>query len=85
MQSEPASHEDLVDLLGEVDELLVERIIDTGASVAEIAEALDAMEDERQFGEQHHIPSSGRVTEVKSILTELVPDDDEERFVEDRA
>jgi hypothetical protein len=44
MQSDRPA-EDLVDLLpGEVDELLVERIIDTGASVAGDREALDAME-----------------------------------------
>jgi len=85
MQSEPASHIEIVELLGEVDDLLVERIIDTHATVAEVAEALDAIEDDRQFGEQYHVPSSARVTEVQVILADLMTEDDDDSapFVED--
>ncbi|MBA3540530.1 MAG: hypothetical protein H0T79_13050 [Deltaproteobacteria bacterium] len=74
MPAPAASREEVVELLGEVDDLIVERVLETGASVEEIAEALDTFQDEHQFGEQPHTPSSTRVVEVRSILSEL-PDD----------
>jgi hypothetical protein len=71
----PATAEQLNGLLGEVDALVVERILQTGASYDEVAEALDALEDEAADGELAHTPSSAKVAEVREILAELVLDD----------
>jgi DNA-binding transcriptional MerR regulator len=73
------TRDDVLELLGDVDDLLVERVIDTGASIDEIGEALDSLEDESR-GLELHLDSSPRVTEVRAILAELVEaDEDEER------
>lgn len=77
MQSEPASHADIVELLGDIDELIIERIIDTGATVAEVAAAIDALEAQRTLGEQP-ISASARVIEVQKILEEMTPEDDDD-------
>jgi hypothetical protein len=74
----PATASDVNRLLGDADPLVVERIVSTGASVDEIAEALREVEDERGFGEQAHEPSSPRVTEVRAVLHDLFAEDDEE-------
>jgi hypothetical protein len=73
-----ASHDDIVEILGDVDDLFVERIVDTGASIHEIAEALDDLEDERRFGEQHRVEASPRVAAVRAILEELLDEGDED-------
>jgi hypothetical protein len=58
-------------VIGEVDAVICERILATGASADEIAEAVRELEDERGFGETHHVPSSPRVTEVLAILDDF--------------
>jgi len=58
-------------MLGEVDPLIVERILATGASTEEIGEALLVAEDTHGFGELPHQPSSPRVAEVCAVLDEL--------------
>lgn len=63
-----ASASDVNRLLGDADPLIVERIIATGASEDEIAEALREVEDELGFGEEPHEPSSPRVAEVRALL-----------------
>jgi hypothetical protein len=67
-------------LLGEVDPLVVERILEVGATFDEFAEALSAAEDEAAYGEVPHVPSSPRVLEVRHILDELVLDEDDEEL-----
>lgn len=67
----PATASDVSRLLGDVDPLVVERILATGASPDEIDEALRETEDEDGFGEQHHASSSPRVLEVRAVLDEL--------------
>ena len=52
-----ASHQQIVELLGDVDELFVKRIEDTGASLDEIGEALSDVESER-FGGERRIAST---------------------------
>lgn len=69
-----ASHQEIAAVLGEVDDLIVQRIADTGASLDEIGEALDQLEDELQFGEEDRLPTSPRVAQVRAILEELVDD-----------
>lgn len=67
----PAKAEDVQRVIGEVDPVICERILATGATADEIAEAVRELEDERGFGETHHVPSSPRVTEVVSILDDF--------------
>jgi hypothetical protein len=66
----PANATDVSRMLGEVDPLIVERILAIGASADEIDEALRTVEEERGFGEQPHEPSSPAVVEVRAVLQE---------------
>jgi hypothetical protein len=67
----PATAADVSRMLGDVDPLILERILSTGASVDEIDEALREAEDEGGFGEEHHAASSPRVLAVRAVLDEL--------------
>jgi hypothetical protein len=64
----PANADDVQHMIGDVEPLIVERILATGASADEVAEAVRELEDERGFGETHHVPSSPRVAQVRAIL-----------------
>ncbi len=72
----PASANDVSQLLGDVDPLAIERIISTGATSDEIVEALRATQDEYGFGEESHEPSSPAVAEVRAVLSDLSVLDD---------
>lgn len=72
------TRDDVVDLLGDVDDLIVERIIATGATTAEIGAALDTHEDARGFGEARQLDGSPRIAAVREILDELLDDDEDE-------
>jgi len=78
-----ATASDVTRLLGDIEPLVLERILLTGATPDEIAEALRVVEDETGFGEQPHLPSSPRVAEVRALLHEMavlepeVADDEE--------
>jgi len=74
-----ASADDLVDLLGELAPLTLEKLLATGATIDEVAEAVSAIEDEDSFGEVHHAPSSPREAEVRAILEDLMFESFEER------
>jgi hypothetical protein len=67
----PATANEVNRILGDVDPLVVERILATGASADEISEALSEVEDEHGFGEQAHRSSSPCVAEVRALLDEL--------------
>jgi hypothetical protein len=67
----PANADDVQRMLGDIDPLIAERILSTGATVDEIDEALREIEDERGFGEAIHVASSPRVSEVRAVLDEL--------------
>jgi hypothetical protein len=71
MPTNPATATDVNRLLGDVDPLVLERILATGASPDEIDEAVRVVEDERGFGEEPHQPSSPRVAEVCAVLDEM--------------
>jgi hypothetical protein len=78
----PATADDIHRVIGDIDPVIVERIVLTGASPDEIAEAVRELEDERGFGETHHVGSSARVSEVRAILDDfyvLDADIDDER------
>ncbi len=84
MPTNSATATDVNRLLGDVDPLVLERILETGASPDEIGEALRYVEDERGFGEEPHEPSSSRVAEVRAVLQEMsVLDSDIEPDEED--
>ena len=72
-----ATHAQIVELLGDVDDLFVKRIEDTGASLEEIGEALSDVESER-LGAERRLVSSPRVAEVRAILDEVLDDPDDE-------
>ncbi|HEX5058106.1 MAG TPA: hypothetical protein VFV99_02045 [Kofleriaceae bacterium] len=84
MPMNSATANDVNRLLGDVDPLVLERILETGATPDEIGEALLVLEDERGFGEEPRPPSSTRVAEIRALLQELAvldsdiePDEDE--------
>jgi DNA-binding transcriptional MerR regulator len=74
-----ASHDQIVELLGDIDELFVKRIEDTGASIDEIGEALGDLQNDGGAGGV--LASSPRVVEVRAILAEML--DDPEQDVDD--
>ena len=71
----PARSYEVGSLLGDVDPIVVERILETGASIDEISEALYLIEQDDVVQQE---PSSARVVEVRAILSELVGEGDEE-------
>lgn len=68
-----ASYQQIVELLGDVDPLFVNRIEGTGASFDEISEALGQLEDD-QFGAERRAAATPRVAEVRAILEEVFDD-----------
>lgn len=73
-----ATHAQIVELLGDVDDLFVKRIEDTGASLDEIGEALDEVQSEDVLGEPSHTASSPRVAQVRAILEELMETEEDD-------
>lgn len=69
-----ATHDEILEILGEADDLAIERVWETGASRDQIAEALDDLEDERRFGDEPHLASSPVVLEVRAVLEEVLRD-----------
>lgn len=67
----PARSEEVSALLGEVDPLIIERVLETGASIDEISEGLRLAAD----GDDPTMPSTSAVVEVRGILYELFDDD----------
>jgi hypothetical protein len=83
MASPSVSAQDLRQLLGDVDDVFIERIVETEASLDDVVEALHDVEDEREFGEVPRVPTSAIAAEVRVILRELFAatkeeDEDEE-------
>jgi hypothetical protein len=83
MPTNTATATDVNRLLGDVDPLVLEQILATGATADEIGEALVVVEAEQGFGEEPHEPSSPRVAEVRAVLQrysvlerEVEPDED---------
>lgn len=75
----PATAEEIAGVLGDVDAFTLERILETRATVDDVAEALADLEDERRFGE-HRDPTSTTVAEVRRALEEIVDDDDDAAY-----
>lgn len=75
-----ATAANVTELLGEIDPITMDRLLATGASADEIAEAVDEVQDEDAFGEEPRQPSSPRVAQVRAILEEHVIEDLEDEF-----
>jgi hypothetical protein len=67
MLQTPARQEEVRAILEEVDDDIVERVVETGASVDELAEALHLVQNNIAGTE---VPASARVVEVLDILRE---------------
>jgi hypothetical protein len=78
----PASATEIFGLLGELEPLTLDKLLATGATIYEVAAAVNAIEDEDAFGEIHHAPLSSSEAEVRAILEELVFENAEEREAE---
>lgn len=72
----PATSAELEELIGEADPLIIERILETGATADEVAEALADLEVERQ-GDERRAATSPRVSTVRELLDELLDEGDE--------
>jgi hypothetical protein len=70
----PASFDEIVQLVGEIDPSAVRRIEELGATVDEIAEALGLLQQDELVRE----PSSPRVAELRAVLADAFPDDADE-------
>jgi hypothetical protein len=79
-----ATREDVQSILGDLDDLVIERVLATGATSEEIAEALASLDDAQRSGDQPHLPTSGTVVEVRAILQELAADDQEDGVIYER-
>jgi hypothetical protein len=72
-----ASYQQILEVLGDVDPLFVNRIEATGASIDEVNEALGQVEGD-EFGEERCADSSPRVAEVRAVLEEIFDDPQDE-------
>jgi len=69
----PLTREELRDILGdEPEDLFLERIAATGATIDEVSEALNRLEAEESGDELDRTPSSAIVVEVAAILDEAM-------------
>ena len=71
MTTANANADEIAELLGDhVDEAIVERIANLGATIDEIAEAVEDLDYQARFGEDQE-PSSAKIAEIRAILEEL--------------
>lgn len=78
-QPPPASAAEILDLVGEIEPLTLDKLLATRATISEIAAAVDAIEDEDGFGTMSHAPLSPREAEVRAILEAFVFENADER------
>jgi len=73
----PAPADLVRELFGDIDDLVVARIVATGADAAEIAEAHAWIHADDQLGRVRQAPPKGRVAEVVEIVrAEIEPPED---------
>jgi len=75
-----ATARELDDLLGELDPLVAERILETQVTLNEVAEALACVEYERQSGERN-APVSARVAALRDLFEQVFDLGDEDGLV----
>jgi hypothetical protein len=77
MPATNSSYDELRPILDGVDDTVIARIVDTGASVDEVAEAVSYLEAHENGEGLVEDVSSPRVLEVRAILAEVRPADDD--------
>ena len=70
-----ATREDVQDLLSNVDEFILERLLAVGASKEELHDAVLASVMEYEMGEPVEPPSNPKVAQLCTILEELLQDE----------
>jgi tRNA(Ser,Leu) C12 N-acetylase TAN1 len=78
----PATAAELASLLGELEPGTLEKLLATGATLGEVAEAVSAIEDEETAGEAQHAPSTAREAAVRAILEDRLLEEFEEQQTE---
>jgi hypothetical protein len=78
----PISRDDLIHVVGELDDLVAAELVATGATVEELIEAVRELEREAELGEVTAPPSTPRVAALRALLErplarERWPDEDE--------
>jgi hypothetical protein len=73
----PASAAEITQIVGALDDAVVNSIIGTGASATEVLEAFTWLTADDQIGTETERTRTGRVGEVYSILAEELEDYDE--------
>lgn len=71
----PITRDDVIRILGELDDLAVAQIVASGASVAELEEAVAELEFDVEVGGRRIEPSSPRVRELNALVSELLADE----------
>lgn len=81
MGTQPATRDEIRTLLGDADDLMVKRVLETGASTDEIAEALRSLANEDE-ADAEAVTYSTNVANVRAILGDLAAsEDDDDRVV----
>lgn len=81
-EESPLTRDDVIGILGEVDDLLISSILATGATRAELVEAVAETEREANEGEPASAASSARVARLRDLLDRPLTEerwDDEDR------
>jgi hypothetical protein len=73
------THDDITRAVGRVDELTIAEIIGTGATVDELAEAQAWIANDEPLMNAGKPLPRGRVGQLVDILTELEPNEDEDK------
>jgi len=71
----PATAEDITGILGPLDETLVFEVQRTGASAAEVREAMARLEEDAAVGPVARRGATTRVVAVMAVLQEAVPEE----------
>lgn len=80
--SQPATADEIVGLLGELEPPTLGALLASGATILEIAAAANVIADEYGFGEIRHAPVSARDAELRAILEDMLIEDVDEREAE---
>jgi hypothetical protein len=66
------SREDVVRIVGDMDDIIVARLVGTGATVAELREAVAEVQVGEALGEPTPEPSTPRVAQLRAILRDVL-------------
>jgi hypothetical protein len=72
------THDDVIKAVSEVDDVTIAKIIGTGATAEELAEAQAWIVNADALLKAGKPPPTGRVRELIDILSELEPDEDDD-------